>query len=1404
MFVALDGKRLRHVFGGKKTWRLQDFEFRTIKPGEHGLSFSLRENPVIAIDTIQTVWTPISELKPLFPDTPLSREGKPAAVIIASAGEPWAAEAERLQSLLRTRWRLDVPISAAAPADRSRAHLLALGHSGNNALLERLAGIRYVSVTPTEPGPDGYVVASVPDPWGMGANVVVVGASEPNGQRRAVDRFVSLVQQKPQGLVFPWTYEVRTKDQGMPVAPSEGFLEHERNRARRWVQTGNHRRLAKSGISYLSHYRATGVAAWGKLGFFMLRLLSHEMNRVGQLKTGFRDAWLWKLVIAWDNVEELPLFTPADRLWMTNYILDLTRDMTKIGYFRKMKPGYLRWNHETVPALGMLWASEYFRKHYGLPEAASWATIARRCFEPQLYSWKPREDSQGYQWGTLRQVCAYSHAIGDRTYFRTGSAVRAAELALMTMDNLGYGSAFGDHGGGTGNGGMFTAAREAARYHRDGRWVWFDRKLTAHLTRPERYEVEPIEPVELTGLRSFPLHREVYRMMQEGYARHPSPPTAKRRETFDKIAFRTGHSADDQYMLIDGYSRGSHGHYDGNAIVRFTDNGRIWLLDCDYIKSQPQYHNSVAFVRDGASELIPPVCALVDLANLTATGFSRTAVRSYNGADWTRSVFWMKEAWFVVFDELKANKPGDYGLRCIWRTLGEPAFSRNELRVMQAERPGVAAIDVEGASGGKAARFLARGGYLKYGVKIPPGKYTLRMIAGAPHAAADSYYVDLDGRRVAQIGVHVGDMAPSEATLEVHAPGAREMRVSLRESPGSTVDRFDFVGEDGRKITIEAEDFVPLRSTPQHFFITNCDGSRLRLKHDAESGRKSWTGYLYAEPVVRILEEIAVRRIERGEAQTFINVLQTTGERQTRLFTPLRLGKSALMIAKGSERCLVALQSDEAIAPVRFLGSAAIISPKLVALVNGRSLSVGPRRVFESSAPVSIELRWQDGRGVLECGERTEAVLDIGPMTRVTLDGEPLSESKPIDLSAGRHVMAFSCNSREIVFQMEKALDDLWRKASNKSGAVVPLARRSADGLRTVWTKRTKADVRSLVSADLDGDGSDELLCGDRGGLVATYHADGEKLWQFSAGGEVRDIAVGDLDGDGRPGVLVGSADEHLYALTAGGRELWRYEFDEYRRRRGRPVSVFTADLDGDNRREVIVGAENWQHFAFSGSGKLLWKFESVHGSTVGTAADLDGDGRDEVVAGTEYYWWHVLAPTGRKQWGVSHGPNCTAVWAGDLDGDGRGEVLFGSADSNIYLHVPKLRHKTVWQQSLGGPVTGLAVTDLDGDGKKEIVAASEGFNVFAFDAAGKPVWRSPMPDCARTLCLADLDGDGRMQVAVGCDDGTILVLDARGNVVARKSVGRPVSHVVAMRAGDRTRIAFAAGKKVGLADGQR
>ncbi|MGD8396116.1 MAG: M6 family metalloprotease domain-containing protein, partial [Candidatus Eiseniibacteriota bacterium] len=176
--------------------------------------------------------------------------------------------------------------------------------------------------------------------------------------------------------------------------------------------------------------------------------------------------------------------------------------------------------------------------------------------------------------------------------------------------------------------------------------------------------------------------------------------------------------------------------------------------------------------------------------------------------------------------------------------------------------------------------------------------------------------------------------------------------------------------------------------------------------------------------------------------------------------------------------------------------------------------------------------------------------------------------------------------------------------------------------------------VRSLVAADLDLDGTMEILASDDHGRIECYRyprrppatindiftdrvrLEGVIGWPFELGlGVAHDLSLADLDRDAHLEVLLSAYDGRLYALNWNGTP-----------QRGFPVQVgdgirpiptlvpapLVMDLDGDERPEIVAAAGDGRLLAVEGDGSQTVRFAvpgpGEHGPTP-VVTDLDGDG---------------------------------------------------------------------------------------------------------------------------------------------------------------------------------------------------
>jgi hypothetical protein len=340
------------------------------------------------------------------------------------------------------------------------------------------------------------------------------------------------------------------------------------------------------------------------------------------------------------------------------------------------------------------------------------------------------------------------------------------------------------------------------------------------------------------------------------------------------------------------------------------------------------------------------------------------------------------------------------------------------------------------------------------------------------------------------------------------------------------------------------------------------------------------------------------------------------------------------------------------------------------------------------------------------------------------------------------------------------------------------------------------------VLADLDGDGSLEIIQSTATKKVYALRADGRNLsgWPVTLDypGEAPSLfevpivvaspAVGDIDGDDRPDVVIGSQDtisagvptaaaRPLYAINAAGTNApggpylpgWPVLLPDTLNGVtggidfvvGANSSPILADLDSDGRLDVVASTSFGTPLAFDGSGGTMRTFTAAAQSSLGpepiltfTASATPARVGDQL---------QILSPG-------------SAI--GDLGGSLFGVTVPGTG---IAQSRPIYNYERGWDAATGAQLPGFpriqqglaffgapAIADVDGDGSPEALQASDSFILHAFrldgdgEAAGYPRftggWGTYSPG------IGDLSGDGRPDVLVATREGYLDAFRGRGD----------------------------------------
>ncbi|MCD6322187.1 MAG: PQQ-like beta-propeller repeat protein [Clostridiales bacterium] len=546
--------------------------------------------------------------------------------------------------------------------------VILVGNLADNSCVEHLYYQFLCATDKWYPGPDGYEVRTLIDPFGTGFNIIHVGYSDQAGLKTAINVLASEVAEsiphmktiKPSRLHIPDEYAIFIAKDVLDAQKDTFFYSiRPENKGYMAYLTGNEEVLSDyiEAMEYILDAEKQHLMFYNR--YTVWRLLE---------VTGMIDGRV---------MEESPLF-----------FLDWMRSNEGIGSIDKHQYQSLtiaRNNHGTIPALGIKMFCGYLKTyHPDVHDIDKFEELADNVYAPYFNgSWKPQCDGLCHGWWLSQPVLLhYGLADPDKKYFVYGGAKRAAECALAVINNKGYLTAAGDtlmnrqHPG--------FSLRIAAAYYKDGRYKYANDILPfdyancgeqSAMFRQFDIGLEPVQPN--AGTTIVPIDKLIYNTWDnedEDYSKTISDtaPQAPIEKCFDKISFRAGWNENDNFMLIDGLGGGGHSYSDAGAILEYSAFGVPFLVSEDRLTYvEPENHNLITICRDGIREDIPAFPILEDFNEFDdGISYVRFLSKNNNGANWVREIYFIPGVGAAVRDYVEAVKSGEFSIEAHFRTPG--------------------------------------------------------------------------------------------------------------------------------------------------------------------------------------------------------------------------------------------------------------------------------------------------------------------------------------------------------------------------------------------------------------------------------------------------------------------------------------------------------------------------------------------------------------------------------------------------------------------------------------------------------------------------------------------------------------------------------------------------------------
>jgi len=278
-------------------------------------------------------------------------------------------------------------------------------------------------------------------------------------------------------------------------------------------------------------------------------------------------------------------------------------------------------------------------------------------------------------------------------------------------------------------------------------------------------------------------------------------------------------------------------------------------------------------------------------------------------------------------------------------------------------------------------------------------------------------------------------------------------------------------------------------------------------------------------------------------------------------------------------------------------------------------------------------------------------------------------------------------------------------------------------------------------AADLDGDGTSEIICARSNSVVTVLDSSLRPLWLFDAGSPFHSSpAAGPVFTDGAA-VYVQCLDGTLHCLAANGMPLWRFRTDH-------PAPAFPSVADpmivqlGEKDPCVLVSdRDGWLYAVNAATGDETWRVHAgtcALGNPAVTALDseeprhvlvLSERGELRLISATGQLVNHAALPEGRYE---------PRPLVADVDADNELEVIVAARDWKVI--VADLEGRVEETLELEGNVReGLVLADLNGDGLLELIAATECGRLYSFATHATEGWNHPRARGAMDGCAGPI-----------------------------------------------------------------
>jgi len=1184
------------------------------------------------------------KLKDLHLEIPLVRDGRPSAAVVAPASGAHQAAAEAIQLAVERQTGVKVPIIADDSPEAAvpiRGHRIVLGNRSTNRALGALYDRYYALVDLKYPGPEGYVVRTVHNPFGDGNGVVIVGGSDAAGVDEGAAVLAEVLSKRPATkgeLSLGWTMKTKL---GRGLEPPTDLAQFET-----WEASRGYGSVGYFGWCSISKRMAMYYMTGDEFNAReFVRLAFPDQQAIKEIEkidgerienkhdplAGFYHYNAHMAILFWDLIEESPVFTDEERLKITNAFARQLNHRKGEGVYGLTRPrSSVGSRHGQWSAISLYCLGRYFDKDYPDPIWAHCVQSGALAFHSlHEHAWIAGESDNLFWYNTgVAPVLTYMVLTGDRKPLENGvlgRLLRGQEILIS-----------GRVPDGALNSASLGFLNKAAYLTGDGRWIAYRERtgvdtdvfrLGQSFWPDETLRAEP--PGDLVDTWSV--------------LALPQPAWESRRsglpfdESFYVASFRSAPDATGDYVLLDGFNGASRNPYHTFDVLELRIDGQTVLEG---------YHNQVLTSADGMVE--PAVAMDAALRHRDVLGPTATAVGEVPQAafcNWRRTLAQRTGRYALIVDDLTFRADSQnmsvattwQAPRGVWNRDNRAVRIRNtgfELRscdVQQTRGSGVVTMTWNGAVRDGEHRIAF---YLIARADAPDAPACTRLADNAaalavPQAALAvvGEWRQVKGDLVVVAEDHVygraltaaaldGVLAASDAPIDldwdftsgvVHVVASRPTTLSLN------VAAADALRVDGRPAQARSADAVARVALPEgrHVLTGAVPGA-------ASAGLAPALDRLVAEGrKLRAEAEAAGARVEPAPPELPAAMSCQVGGKVADMIVVPSAPAPRLAVAQGNTVHLLALDGEKVgtlatDGPIRVLRwwdepellLAGCVDEQVIAFDRSGRRTWSFTSEMDPAVYEAAKTYWfksapgHEGIHGLYTGAFDEGKSRCFVGSACTLEildaAGALVKRTPVFWGPGRMFLLVDApdgNRNLLISRWPNGTDQLAIVGSKTMSVTgrgyggVPAGHSYVGG----WTAQNRT---ALVRDDLDGDGDEEIVTAVNGtwNRVTVYSKEGTPLHnaQFGPGASnaprsrMRDMDVADLDGDGAKEIVVGIAEGLVVALSHECRKVWST------RLASPPLSVRCVARPGAKTPRIVAACDDGAVALLDERGTLL------------------------------------------------------------------------------------------------------------------------------------------------------------------------------------------------------------------------